>query len=80
MDAYRTICIAPPPEIRQACKAFHRLNIRTQYRACYRVVGIIACIEYPVLIKAILAHLAGAFFTGDRAAGRMKTPFILPIL
>ncbi len=59
MDAYITICIAPPPEIRQACKAVRRLNIRTQYRACYRVVGIIACIEYPVMIKAILAHLVG---------------------
>ena len=56
MDAYRTICIAPPPEIRNACKAVRSLNIRTYYRARYRVVRIIACIEHPVMIKAIFAQ------------------------
>ena len=74
MDAYRTICSAPPPEIRHECKAVRGLNIRTEYQACYRAVRIVACIEYPVMIKAILCSTHGANSFTPIAAGAIPAP------
>ena len=57
VDAYRTICIAPPPEVRAVFDALRGLGSRTSNQGCGGNLKFIAAIEEPSVIVKILAHL-----------------------